>query len=736
MFLWLAIATMLFVSTTTAVSTAADPSIPILSSSSLLEPVVPITTKTTTTSASTTTSKSSTQTSASASSSTPPIKKPTNHDGGLTKPPAQPQCWVEALKIFHQPQNVEEMEITEKICQSMTVHQQKALAFELARCQLQDMGRSILQPNNNDFVHDAQDCTKAAASTSNYDDTINNNEDDHNNNNDYGLYFPNLQQCLSIMTDQAVNVYTQYKLRVVDLCNRLTQHLIIYYQQYAAQNLAKISQEATIQITNLLQYQQEIFHQQEQSMRDEHKEITALLKKQQEELVQDQTQHWENVQSWTDSIVEQWNERDQVQQAQHEAWVFNQSSIMEQRANELERQHQEIQDLAQTFASTTQLTLDTVLSRITSGFTLLTFMIHFLVISYVMWLLTRPRCCSRVRRVLFTIIILESLCEVAIHLGLEGGSSTMSTSEQKAIIQSFRQASYFLEGLVYILGFMLSCCCCCWSSGIDDDEDDDYEDDDNKQQHQQAGMSQAQFQKMLDETLAQQRNAQQLQQQQAMASGHLQHSFGSPFITTNNFPQGFAPAPNPTSMVTVERGGISGQGRNVVTCDGKNGHIQALKAQQMAGAPTTQGSFNNHLGIPPTSYHFTPVREPREREQNSVDNDARLLQNMKISNVETATKSSNAAAAAAAAAAEKSNTVANIMTTATHASSVALANKKRSREEDSAGKEDEDTKESPAKRIRNCDDNSKSETSNAQKKGQEEPDTTMAIETNHKTTEN
>ena len=64
--------------------------------------------------------------------------------GVVTSPPPQPRCWFNALKVFSSKEK-EEIETLNQMCATMGPQEQQAFAFEIARCHLAEMGRSIVE---------------------------------------------------------------------------------------------------------------------------------------------------------------------------------------------------------------------------------------------------------------------------------------------------------------------------------------------------------------------------------------------------------------------------------------------------------------------------------------------------------------------------------------------------------------------------------------------------------------
>lgn len=421
----------------------------------------------------------------------------TSTSTSLASSPPQSQCWVDALKIF-QPTNQDDVQGSTKLCEVIGHHQKKALAFELARCHLQDLGRPIIDSHRDEDVEDPHNCTVST--------TYTNNEDSDQEGMESGQFFPNLSKCLSYLTDAGANAYTQFFAQVVQLCNRLTQHMAIDIQQHAALQLAKITHQTAAQIKKILQKQEDNFSYREEAMRNRYEDFYHAMKQRQEKLWENQTRHIDDIQSWTSYFVKHWKKRDQEQKAQHAAWLYNQTIFLQERTSALKRQHEEMQNLHEKVSATTNMmqplvNIELLVLRATQGFTLFTSLLHLLAALSVTWLLTWPRRCQRNRGYLFTAVIMEALIELCVHFGI--GTESVSSADQTALISAIRSTALGVETILYLSGLLASTCCCC-RRREDDDEYGYLEDNDSEyspSEDSRYGMEEEHIHKIVEESI-------------------------------------------------------------------------------------------------------------------------------------------------------------------------------------------------------------------------------------------
>lgn len=126
-----------------------------------------------------------------------------------------PECWMEAMKAMQQLQHDasnhdrDTPSLGSVVCSNMSHDHKKALALELARCQMQDLGRPL-------FEHSELNTTSC---------------------NRPILDSTNLHACLMRMTTAGVHAYSLFFTHVHQSCTRLTQEHLMQASQVASQQL-------------------------------------------------------------------------------------------------------------------------------------------------------------------------------------------------------------------------------------------------------------------------------------------------------------------------------------------------------------------------------------------------------------------------------------------------------------------------------------------------------------------
>lgn len=177
---------------------------------------------------------------------THPIVSTVRHEVANTVPPS-PECWMGAMKAMHQlerdaasddgttnvPQSLGSI-----VCTGMTHDHKKALALELARCQMEDVGRNL-------FHETLNNCNRPVQSTE------------------------TLHSCLSQMTDAGMHSYSLFFTHVHQSCTRLTQ-----------EHLMQASHAATEQLHTMLAHQSDLWqHERErdEQVRAQHEQVLERL---------------------------------------------------------------------------------------------------------------------------------------------------------------------------------------------------------------------------------------------------------------------------------------------------------------------------------------------------------------------------------------------------------------------------------------------------------------------------
>lgn len=400
-------------------------------------------------------------------------------------PPPQPRCWFNALKVF-QPKDKEDVETLNKMCAKMGPQEQQAFAFEIARCHLAEMGRAIIETFVSSDIEDAQDCTALAVAAARTGLGEDDPEDDEG-------WFPNLKQCLVNLTQDGVTAYTYFFTQVVQLCNRLTEHLVADLREHTSAQLAKFSQQAVDQFNNLVKRQQDAFEEREEAIRQRHEEFYSSMNSMQQEIMEGQSNRVDEFKAWTSAIMDDWGTRAQRQKEQQEAWLHNQTKFLENKASEWEQQRwfpvTGFLAPSMNMEKLSKAAIDIYRFFVLHGYNLFEFSFHFIGVLYVAYLMTLPRSCRKFRGAIFVIIFTEGLAELCFTFCTESGQ--ISGTYQKAVVACLRNAAFCFEALLYSVG-LISSCCCCWKSDTGHDDDDGHEDSSESDRHLQQEMERRQ----------------------------------------------------------------------------------------------------------------------------------------------------------------------------------------------------------------------------------------------------
>ena len=184
----------------------------------------------------------------------PAVSSLSQQQNAMASVPPSPECWIGAMKAMHQLErdssstssqhDEEPLSLGSLVCTNMSHDHKKALALELARCQMQDVGRTLFHKEEATTT-DAIDCSRPVTSKQ------------------------VLHSCLSRMTDQGMHSYALFFTHVHQSCTRLTQ-----------EQLVQASQVATEQLHNMLDRQSELWTEREErdkEMRTQHEEMLQNL---------------------------------------------------------------------------------------------------------------------------------------------------------------------------------------------------------------------------------------------------------------------------------------------------------------------------------------------------------------------------------------------------------------------------------------------------------------------------
>lgn len=150
-----------------------------------------------------------------------PVVSTPHNDIASTVPPS-PECWMGAMTAMQQlphdaassfdgnspPQH----SLGSLVCTNMSHDHKKALALELARCQMEDVGRSLFEQDSTSVDQCSRPLTSTAV----------------------------LHSCLGKMTDQGMHAYSLFFTHVHQSCTRLTQEHLMQASQVATEQLHTI----------------------------------------------------------------------------------------------------------------------------------------------------------------------------------------------------------------------------------------------------------------------------------------------------------------------------------------------------------------------------------------------------------------------------------------------------------------------------------------------------------------
>jgi hypothetical protein len=384
-----------------------------------------------------------------------------------TIPPPSPRCWKTAWKIFqHVQQDQHNSDSAKAICSVMPEEQQKALALEIARCHLQDLGkplirdRAILHQCSPQGQHQEQQPQVSPF------------EDSHV-----------LQTCLKSLTDAGVNAYTHYISYVQQLCTRLTAEHMVQHQQEQVREMTsryqEVSQQSIAQLETLTNMSEK--HATQMNTLSEipamiKDQLTVELKEQLRETVKEQLSEQLQIQlreqlqdgigdllqhqaveqaSLLNHIMGHMEIRDSEQKETYEAWTQHQTTQFQNQARDIDRQRAKMQDLDDIVSTTTRnmqplVGLQSLVTAATEGYTWITFLLYFLGTFNVVWLFTRPQRCHGFRAYLFAIVLSEAVLELSLKAMLD--YDWLSESDRTLAIDQVRRWALLLECLAYIAG--------------------------------------------------------------------------------------------------------------------------------------------------------------------------------------------------------------------------------------------------------------------------------------------
>jgi hypothetical protein len=393
---------------------------------------------------------------------------PGSHDNNAvdtyTIPPPSPRCWKTAWKLFQHVQQDQHSSDAQAMCSVMPEAQQKALALEIARCHLQDLGIPLIKDRA--MLHQ---CSEGQQQKHQQDSPF----DDTNNTV--------LQKCLKSLTAEGINAYTHYISYVQQLCTRLTAEHMVHHvtSRYQA-----VSQQSLDHMETLSSMWSEKHAEQMNSLSEIpamiKDQLTMELKEQLRETVKEQLSEQLQIQlrehleagigdllqqqaieqaSFLTHIMGHIEVRDSEQKETYESWTQHQTTQFQNQARDMERQRAKMQALDDIVSTTTRnmqplVGLQSLVAAATEGYTWITFLLYFLGTFNVVWLFTRPQRCHGFRCYLFAVVLLEAVFELSLKAMID--YDWISESDRTLAIDEVRRWALYLECLAYIAGLVSS----------------------------------------------------------------------------------------------------------------------------------------------------------------------------------------------------------------------------------------------------------------------------------------
>ena len=377
-----------------------------------------------------------------------------------------PECWKRATAVLQttyrqnkkEPYRHHNTEDATKLCQALPEAHQKKLALEIARCHLQDLGRTLYRSSAAE-----RECTTTTAAN---------------------LDQEAIHSCLKQLTDSGENAYTQYVSYVQILCIQLTQEVLLEYQQsvqdevaskYAAlagqsiQNMEAIyqmSKSHAEQMQSISEIPAILRDQMTRELKDQLKEtLDEQLRDRIAELLQNQAS--EQATFWG-NLMDHLELRNQEHQERVNDWTSYQTMLWQKQAREmaiqsaaLDEQRMRMEHLSKTVAETAEnfqplVGLQSLLKVATNGYTWMMFLLHFLGTFNVVWLITRPEMCHVFRSYLFGIVFGEAILEFALTAAVQ--YELLTETGHVACITELRHWTLLLECIAFLIGLLGSCC--------------------------------------------------------------------------------------------------------------------------------------------------------------------------------------------------------------------------------------------------------------------------------------
>eukprot|EP00977_Amphora_coffeiformis_P022494 scaffold10909_cov172-Amphora_coffeaeformis.AAC.12 len=398
-------------------------------------------------------------------------------NGNPTIPAIAPKCWKTATRLLLELTSALSSSSTGMLCQAMTEQHQKFLALEIAKCHLSDMGLELYQ-RDSDFVR--QHCTDMIASSG---EAL---------SWDASLFLG----CLKFLSSAGVNAYTHYVSHVQMLCTRLTNDVVIAYQQESHDRLRsqfhEMSQQSLAQIDTLKRVMADLTAKLEdladfpESVREEMRQdlleawnesIQGMARGMEESLNSRMKEQLESgttqlLQSLSDQHHHHWEKlltkivsREQEQETRHREWMKVQARLLDAQAQEIAQQRRALAHQREHITNMTALvvgatqqmkplsSMEYFVRAAISGYGWATTILYVLCAFNVTWLVTSLSIARGVRPYLLTMVWIEGTIEILVRLSVAGSSAN---DECQRFINDIRLLSVIIAFATFVFGIVWS----------------------------------------------------------------------------------------------------------------------------------------------------------------------------------------------------------------------------------------------------------------------------------------
>eukprot|EP00934_Nitzschia_sp_Nitz4_P001175 Nitzschia sp. Nitz4//scaffold31_size150131//131102//132751//NITZ4_002852-RA/size150131-processed-gene-0.210-mRNA-1//1//CDS//3329547731//1175//frame0 len=340
-------------------------------------------------------------------------------DKSLASLSSSPECWLDAVRAL----NLDTMSNSDT-CSWMSSHQQKMLALELARCHVQELGRSIFQESS-------PDCSLHS-------------------------YQANFYDCLTQLTPTGETSYTHFLTYINQLCTRLLREVVMTNYYETSMQLARTSAQAQQQLQYMVEQQSQLW----ESWKYREEETSRLHESFKREVFEERIR-WVQESSMIKSQIRaqgaEWLEEAQAARTA-------QLAEMEFQRQEIIQQREELKRLSETVVLTQQsimpwsLSLDQLYTYLQHGYRVLDWFVRALSGFVLIWFLCIPPCLRWLKPYMMGWILLAGLMECLVAMGNDGW---LTEEDETAFIRSVRDLLLMTEVATFVFGTLASCVSCC-----------------------------------------------------------------------------------------------------------------------------------------------------------------------------------------------------------------------------------------------------------------------------------